>query len=58
MRVCKDCKDSTTLTPASFSLGCLANPHCFPYFIAKAKRAVWAALDSIRHNTPTKSRLL
>jgi len=21
-------------------------------------KAVWAALDSIRHNTPTKSRLL
>lgn len=46
------------MTPARFSLGCLANPHCFPYFTAKAERAVWAALDSIRHNTPTKSRLL
>ena len=46
------------MTPAHFSLGWLTNPHCFPYFIVKAKRVVWAALDSIRHNTPTKSRLL
>ena len=46
------------MTPAHFSLGCLANPHCFHYFIVKAKREVWASLDGIRHNTPTKSRLL
>ena len=46
------------MTPASFSLGCLINPHCFPYFTVKAERAVWVALDYIRHNTPTKSRLL
>ena len=46
------------MTPARFSLGCLANPHSFPYFTVKAERVVWASLDSIRHNTPTKSRLL
>ena len=46
------------MTPSHLSLGYLTNPYCFPYFVFKAKRTVWAALDGIRHNTPTKSRLL